>query len=62
MTHDRIEDEEYICMWCQGKFDFTQGTWPQRYYIGEENEDEFNPNSDINDRTREEFVCYDCLD
>ncbi len=57
MIYNKLEDEEFICMWCQKEFDFTQGTWPQ-CYIGSE---ELNLNADVNDRTREEFVCYDCI-
>lgn len=44
-------------MYCQKKFDVTQGTWPQNDFEG-------NPifDADLNNRSREEFVCYDCAE
>lgn len=44
-------------MYCQKKFDVTQGTWPQNDFDG-------NPvfNADLNDRSSFEFVCYDCAE
>lgn len=52
-----LDSEEYTCMYCQKQFNSTQGTWPQNDFDG-------NPvfNADLNNRSRDEFVCYDCAE
>lgn len=57
MEKDELDKEIFTCMYCQKQFDVTQGTWPQNDFDG-------NPvlNADLNDRSRNEFVCYDCAE
>lgn len=54
---DLLANDVFVCMYCKMEFDVTQGTWPQNNY-----EHEPMMNADLNDRTREEFVCYECCD
>lgn len=58
MINDDLDNELFICMWCQKERNITQGTFPQ-YILGE---NEFSFDADYNNREYWEFVCYDCLD
>ncbi|HWY34006.1 MAG TPA: hypothetical protein VNX68_05125 [Nitrosopumilaceae archaeon] len=53
---DDLDKEIFICMYCQKKFSVLEGTWPQDDADGEP-----MINSDLNDRSREEFACYGCV-
>ena len=57
LDNSNLENEVFICMHCQKEFGVEEGTWPQLNF-----EQEFVMDADLNNRTREEFVCYDCLD
>lgn len=53
----QLDNEIFTCMYCKKQFNAIEGTWPQ-------NDTEGNPmiNADLNDRSRQEFSCYDCVD
>ena len=53
---DELQGQIFICMDCSGVFTIEQGTFPQYSSEGEMIMDENN------NRTREEFVCYDCCE
>lgn len=52
---DELDKIKFTCMVCRGKFSVTQGTWPQYLPNGDPMMD-----ADHNNRSPEEFVCYDC--
>lgn len=54
---DGLDKETFTCMCCGEKFKAIDGTWPQNYMNGEPMID-----SEHNDRSGREFVCYDCAD
>lgn len=54
---DELSQEVFTCMWCNKQCGAEEGTWPQIDLDGE-----IITDADRNDRTRDEFVCYDCLD
>jgi hypothetical protein len=57
MSEDELDKELFTCMYCQKQFRAIDGTWPQNDFEG-------NPiiETDNNNRSREEFVCYDCIE
>ncbi len=57
VLEDLIQGEVFTCMVCEKKCDVTQGSWPQKDF--EQND---MMDADWNDRTRDEFVCYDCIE
>ena len=57
MEEDELSKEIFICMYCGGKYHIEEGTFPQQDYDGNDMMD-----ADFNNRSANEFVCYDCLD
>jgi len=57
VIQDLLEEEVQVCMWCGKVCTSKDGTWPQNNYAGEAVMD-----ADLNNREKEEFVCYDCLE
>ena len=54
---DSLDEEAFICIHCGGEFDISWVTWPQYDLDGEAMIE-----SDLNNRSREESVCYDCAE
>ncbi len=53
---DELDGQIFTCMNCDKKFSIKEGTFPQYNFSGEMVMD------DNNNRSVDEFVCYDCCD
>jgi hypothetical protein len=52
---DLLSKEMFVCSLCGESFPADYGTWPQ---YNDEQEEVLD--ADLNNRSRDEFVCYDC--